>query len=643
MKILNGVQLVVQRSSAREVSVESTKSKTKLRSAMPSATMRNSSTTSTSRMTETEERDRNKNPSATMPNSSTTSTSRMTETEERDRNKNLPQHLSNRPIYSNVIVNDDDNDNAEDNEHDDDDDKSFDFRPFPDDENSCMMSDIVSFDDTFERSILSMLPPEPQSTAVPQIIEGDEENTSSVSPVLDISSEADDDNSVDRDDNDEEEDCPTEVSEESNSIHADNNDDDISVNQVEEDDDEDVPADVSVESNSVYSGGESCSDSCESNRIEFIQLEENDESLTDLTLDCQSMDEELASEIFVHLRSNTHLKVLRLKCGGRHYLGSSNDTPHQEEESFCKIVSALKHNTSIEQLEINGAITINRCVSSALATSLAHNSRIQIILMDQCKFVGASLAILFVAMQHLKQIRQLGFHSCDWEEHNAETVASSLPYLNLHSLSLVGMNIASEAWPYLFRNILHSKNLVQLDLSRNTLEESDVRLLVKSLTMSKNSIKTLCLAHCGLTHPCAKEFLGLREYHSLTSLDISHNPRLADKSAIYFKDLIKCNRSITKLHVQNCNLSQYSLNAIDSGLRYNNSILKSFLSEKTSMAIFEVVDIIGKFDMLDAVPSFGGSGFARLEKEEEEEDEKKPTAPRLMKHTGENGTENSIN
>ena len=61
------------------------------------------------------------------------------------------------------------------------------------------------------------------------------------------------------------------------------------------------------------------------------------------------------------------------------------------------------------------------------------------------------------------------------------------------------------------------------------------------------------------------------------------------------------------------------------------------------MAIFEVVDIIGKFDMLDAVPSFGGSGFARLEKEVEEDDEKKPTAPWLMKHSGENGKEKSIN
>ncbi|KAL7441334.1 hypothetical protein ACHAXH_005792 [Discostella pseudostelligera] len=450
----------------------------------------------------------------------------------------------------------------------------FDFRPFPED-TSCL-SVSVSFDNNFEQSIQSMEPFKFRSAAPQE--KGDDIMTKNkisltASTLLDVSSD------------------------------------------VEEE--EDTPAEVSAESNSVCSDGSSGS-----NRIEFIQLEENDESLVEITLDCRAMEEELASEIFVHLRSNTHLKLLRLKCAATRN-GNSNDD--RQQKALCKIVSALKFNDSIERLEINGAITINREVASSLAPALAYNPSMQVIRMNKVKFVGASLSILFVAMQHMKQIRQLSFHHCDWEEHNAETIASSLPYLNLHSLALVGMNIASEAWPYLFQNILQSKNLVQLDLSRNHLEEDNLRALIKSITTSRNPIKTLFLSACGLTYPCAKELsMGLREYNSLTSLDISHNPNLTDKSAIYFKDLIKCNRSITKFVCHDCNMSQYSVNAIDSGLRYNNSILKSFLSETATMAIFEVVDIIGKFDMLEAVPSFGGANFAPLIEEKKEESASRP-------------------
>ena len=504
--------------------------------------------------------------------------------------KHPQEHPHARPFHNNIIVNYD---------KDNDDESWFDFRPFPTD-NSCL-SCSVSFDDNnFEKSITrtNILVPPRSSTARPR-----DKGYNNITMTRCSVTEADDD------------------------------DDDIEEQEEVEDDEGPAEVSVSEESNSVYSDSISCSESFDSNRIELIQLEENDESLVDLTLDCRSMDDELASEIFVHLRGNTHLKVLRLKCGARHHAGN-NGSPHQEEEeAFCKIVSALKYNVSVECLNISGAMTINREISSSLASSMAHNSRIQSIRMHQCKFVGSSLAILLVAMQHMKQIRQLSFHSCDWEEHNTETIASSLPYLNLNSLSLVGMNIASGVWPYLYKNILHSENLVELDLSRNYLDQQNVRLLTKSLTMSKNSIKTLALSRCGLTYPCAKElYTGLRDHPSLTSLNISHNPRLTDKSAIFLKDLIKYNRSITNLQVQNCNLSTYSVNSIDSGLRYNNSILKTFFSETASMAIFEVVDIIGKFDMLDAVPSFGGSNFTPFEKESKDEN----SAPRRKKPSGNN-------
>jgi Ran GTPase-activating protein (RanGAP) involved in mRNA processing and transport len=344
----------------------------------------------------------------------------------------------------------------------------------------------------------------------------------------------------------------------------------------------------------------------------LLRLEDNDESLSTLAIDCTLTSAARAKYVAQFLPGNTHLKKLRLTCG--------NKTSHRS--TFRKVISGLKDKSSVEYIEIQDAV-LNRDSSTWLIPLFSRSKSLNQISMVNCIFVGSGLSILLVALQHNKHLRHLNFHSCDWDEHNSETIAASLPFLNLHSLSLVDINIDVDAWPYLFENIERLKNLIVLDLSRNKVDDDFIRLLAKSLTIQK-SVSTLALSSCGLDDQCAKELAkGLRKYSPLTKLDLSRNVQLSDKGVVYLKDLIKFNQSISELKVDGCGLNNRSLNSIESGLRYNNSFLKSFFSESTSQAIFGVVDSIEKIDIgestrtiVEAVSFGSGSSPSKEERDD---------------------------
>ncbi|KAL7530835.1 hypothetical protein ACHAXR_003703 [Thalassiosira sp. AJA248-18] len=320
----------------------------------------------------------------------------------------------------------------------------------------------------------------------------------------------------------------------------------------------------------------------------LVQLEYSDESLTDLLIDCKTMDKKDSTYVERFLPVNTCLKKLRLQCGNR--------TSHRQ--IFHRVVSGLKGNSSINYIEIQGAI-IDREAANWLIPSFSRSQPLKHIRMVNCNFVGSGLAILFIAIQHNKCIRHLTFLSCDWEEHDADIVASSLPFMILNSLSLVDTNIAADSWPYLFRKIEECRELIHLDISRNELGHSSIHLLARSLK-SQTLVSKLSLSKCGLDNQCMKELAkDLRNYSTLSSLDLSKNNQLSDKGVIYLIDLMKFNNSISEMKVDECSLNKQSLNAIESGLRYNNSFMKNFFSETTSQAIFGVVDTIEQIDIAE--------------------------------------------
>ena len=222
------------------------------------------------------------------------------------------------------------------------------------------------------------------------------------------------------------------------------------------------------------------------------QLEVDDPSLTELLIDIKRTDKEAAKFISQLLPTNTHVQQIRILSG----------TTPSHRQKFLKVISGLEKNTSIKHIEIQDA-DINREMASWLVPLFAHCQTLQHIGMVNCNFIGAAVSILFVALQHNKHIRHLTFRACYWEEHNTDTIASSIPFLNLHSLTLDGINIAEDTWPFLLKQIAHCTDIILLDLSRNELYAANTHLLTKCLTAQK-SISTLVLTDCCLDEKCMK-------------------------------------------------------------------------------------------------------------------------------------------
>jgi len=155
-------------------------------------------------------------------------------------------------------------------------------------------------------------------------------------------------------------------------------------------------------------------------------LEKDDSSLVDIEVDCNLMDADAARCMSLVLQENTHLERLRLDCG--------NDSSRLDV--IRRIVSGLKGNSSVSRIEIHD-LTMDRDTSSWMAHSLATSKSLKHLSMTKCRFLGSGLGVLFVAMQPNKHIRHLAFRWCDWDEHNTDIVATSLPLLNLLSLSLI--------------------------------------------------------------------------------------------------------------------------------------------------------------------------------------------------------------
>ena len=317
----------------------------------------------------------------------------------------------------------------------------------------------------------------------------------------------------------------------------------------------------------------------------IIQLEKNVPSLADLTLSCKHLTEETATEIAFHLPNNTALKKLTLLCGKRplHLL------------VFHELVTAIRYNAGIEQIAIHGAV-ISRVTSSWLLPAFAHKSNLRHITMSHCKFVRSGCATLLIAIQHNRDaLSSLNFTKCDWDEHNLDTIASSLPLLgntltHLHLIDMANV-VADDTWTHLFYNIEQMKHLSTLDLSRNVMNENIVTVLTKTLGV-QTGITELILSSCDLDDGMVMKLSKtLRTYNTLTKLDISHNVSLSDKVGRHLIDLLTCNTHMVDLDITGCvGLKKRTVRTLMARLRYNNSNLKSILPASTAQVLFDFAD-----------------------------------------------------
>ena len=105
----------------------------------------------------------------------------------------------------------------------------------------------------------------------------------------------------------------------------------------------------------------------------------------------------------------------------------------------------------------------------------------------------------------------------------------------------------------------------------------------------------MSLSSCALDPHCVGELAkSLEDNATLTSLNLSGN-RFGDDGAKHLRYLLERNQNIKELIVKGCDITKRRQKAIDDGLKYNNSLLKSLFSKETSLSIFDAVEKIEEF------------------------------------------------
>jgi len=323
----------------------------------------------------------------------------------------------------------------------------------------------------------------------------------------------------------------------------------------------------------------------------------NDGNLVEMDIECSLIGKDIAKEMKDVLPSNNRLQKLCIGC--------SSDKHHRQ--IFRIILSGLGGNSSVSELVVRGASQVktqegtndrifnfDREAVSWLSPALAMNQSVQRICLKECRFIDSAIAILFMGMQH-SRIKEISIVSCNLSDFNADIVSASLPLMGLTSLSIVDASLTTNGLRFVCDNIKKTASLTKLNLCRNALGRQGATLLAKSIKSSVHcKLTDLMLSSCSLddvsTHHLVESLKGLP---SLSIIDLSQN-ELSDQGALYLKGLLEMNNAITDLRVDGNKItSRKRLAAIADGLRYNNSVLKTFgFSATTSLAIFQTVDAL---------------------------------------------------
>jgi len=319
------------------------------------------------------------------------------------------------------------------------------------------------------------------------------------------------------------------------------------------------------------------------------KLATNDYKLTEMDIDCSSVDKKMAKEIADLLPQNNRLQRIRLAA-----------PPSRESLSIFRILtSGLARNSSITDVQIRNT-SLNREAAGWLGSALARNQSVQKLCLRNCQFIDSGLTVLFLGMQHSTKIRELYILQCDLSAGgNADVVAASIPLMKLTSLCLIDTRLGINSLRFVCDNIAKTPSLIQLNLSINKKigMPAGMKALANMLVSSKVKLTTLSLSSCSLDASCIKMLANsLVDNTTLTSINLSGN-RFGVEGASYVKRLLEKNNSIKELQVKGCNIDSKREKAIADGLRYNNSLLKSIFSKGTSMAIFDAVE---KFEKLGA-------------------------------------------
>ena len=160
---------------------------------------------------------------------------------------------------------------------------------------------------------------------------------------------------------------------------------------------------------------------------------------------------------------------------------------------------------------------------------------------------------------------------------------------HLRSISIDNIYVSSAALTAIFNALTTNTSLTYLSLCDNSFNTKTEKALVRLLRVNKH-LKELNIGGCRITFDgLRKIFLALMSGTVLASLDISSNKFNAKCEAALVK-MIKTNKSIEVLEIENCKISDIGIKAIFGAVKFNTKIRRVWMSQLKNSENFYVLE-----------------------------------------------------
>ncbi|XP_072466334.1 NACHT, LRR and PYD domains-containing protein 12-like isoform X2 [Notamacropus eugenii] len=238
-------------------------------------------------------------------------------------------------------------------------------------------------------------------------------------------------------------------------------------------------------------------------------------SLKDLDVSGNFIDDR-ASKLLCKALENQNCKLEKLS------LGSCTFSPTWSQNLF----SALLCNNSLKDLDVSGNFIDDRA-GKLLCNALENqNCKLEKLSLGSCTFFPTWSQNLFSALLCNNNLKDLDVSGNFIDDRAGKLLCNALENQNckLEKLSLASCCLTPEYSQNLLSALNSNESLKELDLSGNSLEEGGIKRLCMALANPNCKLEKLSLASCDLTSTCYPNlFSALRSNKSLKDLDLSGN------------------------------------------------------------------------------------------------------------------------